>query len=161
MRTLTLAKLVEKSACIVQRDLFRRHFGDSVKITQDTVKSVASDFNWKWAAENLLSVEGYKAYRNRQTRISKAYNKVYNAAIIEIRKVYDDATAEARKTYRAAVAGAGEDYDAVNNIAGKIYEKACDGPCKVYYAAAFEPHKVYDAACAAAFAKIYNKDTPK
>ncbi len=55
---ITIEQLKDFDACEDQRDLFAKHFGTEVEITEVLCAEVAGIFDWGWAAENLLSNEG-------------------------------------------------------------------------------------------------------
>ena len=61
-RTLTLATLKSKGACVEQVALFRKMFGKSVQITEALCVEHASAFSWKWAAENLLTASAWATF---------------------------------------------------------------------------------------------------
>ena len=58
-RILTLATLRKKGACASQRRLFKRRFGDRVRVTEAGCESVAIEFSFSWAASHLLSPQAY------------------------------------------------------------------------------------------------------
>jgi len=55
--------LTKLKACNEQVQEFKKLFGDStVEITKELCLKHAQVFNWNWAATNLLTKDGYKAY---------------------------------------------------------------------------------------------------
>ena len=63
------AKLLEsKGACPNQVALFRERFGESVQVTEELCVAVDTEFNWDWAATNLLSARAQKAYSEATAR---------------------------------------------------------------------------------------------
>jgi hypothetical protein len=72
-RTLTLQTLIDKRACVEQIDLFRAKFGESVEVTEALCRSVASEFDWHWAGNNLLSKKGYDDYRAKRKPMDDDY----------------------------------------------------------------------------------------
>lgn len=53
-RLLTLATLVKKGACPIQRARFQDLFGESVRVTEALCEKHTSDFMFTWAIRNLL-----------------------------------------------------------------------------------------------------------
>jgi hypothetical protein len=60
--TLTIDTLTAKDACAPQVDLFRELFGESVTITPELCVEHAAQFDWGWAAENLLTPNSRAEY---------------------------------------------------------------------------------------------------
>jgi hypothetical protein len=57
--TITLKQLDEKNACLRQRDMFEKLFGESVELSEEVVEKHAHNFDINWCAQNLLSSELY------------------------------------------------------------------------------------------------------
>jgi hypothetical protein len=83
MRELTIKTLIAKGACKDQVELFKAAFGDSVDVTVTLCVEHAGQFNWSWAAHNLLS---------------KAGRTDYERAVAVARSDYERARAEAFAT---------------------------------------------------------------
>jgi hypothetical protein len=62
MRKLTLKTLIAKGACKDQVDLFKAAFGGRVDVTVALCVKHAGQFDWSWAARNLLSEAGRADY---------------------------------------------------------------------------------------------------
>ena len=88
---ITLTMLKSKHACPVQCSEFEKRFGDSIEVTPALCLSVASVFDWKWAAEHLLSPPARKAYYEAKAPAWKAYNEAIAPAL----KIYNEAKASA------------------------------------------------------------------
>ena len=70
MTELKLQTLIDMRACREQVDLFRTKFGESVDVTSELCESVASVFDFEWAARNLLPPA---AYAERERVMAPAY----------------------------------------------------------------------------------------
>jgi len=98
---ITLSLLESKGACDDQVRLFRTHFGECPAPLDDaTALRMASVFDFDWAAQNLLSPEGWKAYEEAEASLWKTYME----AKAPLLKAYDDAKAPLWKTYVDAMA---------------------------------------------------------
>ena len=82
---LTYEMLRAKKACAEQADKFRDLFPDGVVLTEALCVSHASDFDFGWAAENLLSARARKAYEKARA----------SAPALEAREAYRKAIAAA------------------------------------------------------------------
>ena len=95
--TIVMAKLLLKDlkgACAEQRTLFKQHFGKGGEVTLTKVLSVASDFNWNWAARHLLSAPALAEYGKAIAPARAEYGKVCATAWAEYGKVCATALAE-------------------------------------------------------------------
>ena len=108
-RELTLTHLIDANACSKQRELFQDTFGDSVTVTEELCLKHADDFEWSWAAENLLTTPARAEYDKVTTPARAECDKVKGAAWAEYDKVTDSAWAEYDKVRTAAWA----EYDKV------------------------------------------------
>jgi hypothetical protein len=61
-RILKLSTLIGLNACPDQVKLFRKTFGESVRVTERLCLSVIHEFNWCWAGEYLLSVSAHDKF---------------------------------------------------------------------------------------------------
>lgn len=87
MTELKLQTLIDLGACQPQVDLVRARFGESVDITPELCESVASDFDFEWAAENLLTATAYvKCERVRDASYAE-YEHVWDADFTEYLRV--------------------------------------------------------------------------
>ena len=87
---ITLSLLKSKGACADQVRLFRTHFGEGpAGLDDETALRMASVFDFDWAAQNLLSPEGRKAYEEARAPLLKTYVE----ARAPLRKTYDEAVA--------------------------------------------------------------------
>ena len=117
-RTLTLQTLIEKEACEEQVRLFKKMFGDSVLVTEELCVKYAGKFNFVWASENLLSVEGQQAYKAIVRQAWEAYVAIERPA----GEAYDAVTRSALEAYAAVTRSALEAYVAVNRSALEAYD---------------------------------------
>ena len=88
MRILTLKQLIEADACETQVNLFKKHFNKSVVVTEELAASLKENFNFDWAARNLLMSADARAEYGKVNAISRAeYHKVCAAAWAKYLKV--------------------------------------------------------------------------
>jgi len=101
-RILTSRQLCRAGACQQQVRRFRRMFGTQVEVTPELAASAASEYDWVWAAENLLNATAWKAYEEARATAWQAYDEARATAW----KAYEEARATARKAYEEARATA-------------------------------------------------------
>jgi hypothetical protein len=117
MKTLTLQTLKDKLVCAEAHAKFKLLFGESVIVTVELCEKHAKDFDWQWAAENLLSTPARAEYDkvrdptwaefDKVCEVVRAgYEKVCEDARAEFDKVCDPAWAEYRKMCARAFANA-------------------------------------------------------
>ena len=94
MTELKLQTLIDLRACQSQVDLFRTKFGESVDITPELCESVASDFDFEWAALELLKATALAEYRRERDAADAEYQRVMEAAYADYERVSDAAIAE-------------------------------------------------------------------
>ena len=99
---ITLAMLKKNGACADQAAEFARRFGDGVEATEQVCVSVASVFDWEWAARRFLTAAAGAAYREATAAAGAAYDEATAAA----EAAYDEATAAAGAAYSEAKARA-------------------------------------------------------
>ena len=99
---ITLAMLKEKGACTEQVAEFARRFGDGVEVTESVCVSVASVFDWEWAAQHFLTAAAEAAYSEATAPAGAAYSEARAAA----GAAYNEATAAAWTAYSEARAAA-------------------------------------------------------
>jgi hypothetical protein len=61
-RILKLSTLIDLGACSDQVELFRKTFGESVRVTEKFCLSASDKFSWRWAAYQLLSAQRLTEY---------------------------------------------------------------------------------------------------
>ena len=59
---ITAKQLESLGACADQVELFRHLFGERQKVTVALCRKYAANFDWDWAAANLLSAPALNAY---------------------------------------------------------------------------------------------------
>ena len=94
-RILTLKTLKRKGACIDQLELFEATFGKSAEVTVELAVKHASQFNFGWAACNLLTAAALAEYEKARAAARAAYEKARAAAFAEYEKARAAAFAEA------------------------------------------------------------------
>ena len=80
MVKITVELLTRKGACQDQVDKFRALYPEGVEPTRELCIAHASDFDWDWAAEHLLSAPAWKAYQEVAAPARKAYEEALAAA---------------------------------------------------------------------------------
>jgi len=119
MKTLTLQRLIDLGACADQRELFRETFGDSVDVTPELCVSVADKFDWRWAAEHLLSAPAWAEYERATAPAWAECERVEAPAWAE----YERVKALARAEYKRVEAPAWAEYQRVEaRTFGELYE---------------------------------------
>jgi hypothetical protein len=93
-RILKLSTLVEHNACSGQTKLFKKMFGNSVRVTEKLCLSVADKFNFSWAARNLLTPEALAEYCRVTAPALAEYDRVTASAWAEYDRVAAPAWAE-------------------------------------------------------------------
>jgi hypothetical protein len=73
--TLKVQTLIRKGACKDQVSLFRDRFGNSVEVTEALCLSVARNFDFIWAAQNLLTPTAFAEYRRAVMPVWAAYTR--------------------------------------------------------------------------------------
>jgi hypothetical protein len=121
MAILTLATLKAKGACADQCALFRSKFGDSVDVTPELCVSVAAQFDWGWAACNLLTAPALADYERATAAAWADYDR---AKAAPARADFERATAAAWADYERARAAAWADYDRAKAPALADYGRA-------------------------------------
>jgi hypothetical protein len=118
----TVDILESKKACLSQIKLFKEHFPNGSPLTVESALSVATIFDWGWAAHNLLSANGLKTYKEQRSPLYNTYrdqvaslwetcrkqtaplDKTYEEQIVSLRKTYDDQAASLSNTYEEQIA---------------------------------------------------------
>ena len=93
-KIITLRKLKAKRACQVQLDKFKELFGSKVEITLELCIKHAHDFNFNWAADNLLSASALAEYQRVTASAWAEYQRVTASAYAEYQRVTAPALAE-------------------------------------------------------------------
>jgi hypothetical protein len=88
---ITARLLKTKGACKGQVAKFTELFPKGVEVTEALCVIHAQDFDWNWAAYNLLPPELWKVYMETKDAASKVYDKARDAAS----KVYNETKAAA------------------------------------------------------------------
>jgi hypothetical protein len=96
-QVITAKLLVSMGACHEQVKLFRKLFGTSVKVTLKGCVKAASQFDFNWAAKNLLSAPAYAEYQRVRAPAYAECQRVTDAAYAEYQRVRDAAYAEYQK----------------------------------------------------------------
>jgi hypothetical protein len=99
---ITYDTLRTAGACQEQRELFRQLFPKGTEVTEELCVRHAQDFDWEWAAENLLDYAAWKAYRAAETSAWRVYTDTMASAW----EVYDDTRASAETAYTDTMASA-------------------------------------------------------
>jgi hypothetical protein len=106
-RILELQTLINNGACAEQVKLFREKFGESVFVTEDLCASVAHEFDFDWAAMNLLSPAAWAEYM----RVKDSAWTEYMCAASPARREYERAVKSGWAEYRRAAPAAWAEYE--------------------------------------------------
>jgi hypothetical protein len=120
--------LQAKNVCTEQADKFRALFPHGVVLTEALCIAHASDFNFTWAAANLLSTAAQEAYEKACAPARETYNKTLAVA----KKACEKACAAAWEAYDKAPAPSWEACDKACTTAWETYDKACATAWKTY-----------------------------
>ena len=101
-RVLLLSTLIKGDACSAQVKTFKALFGGSVEVTPELCLKMAAEFDWNWAAENLLTAAALAEYDKATAATRAEYYKVNAATWAE----YYKTTAATRAEYYKATAAA-------------------------------------------------------
>lgn len=85
---LTIDMLRSADACDDQVEKFAELFGSEVEVTPEICAQHVSEFNWHWAAENLLSPEKLEEYERIIAPASEKFENLYLEVIAEQRKFH-------------------------------------------------------------------------
>lgn len=124
-------KMLE-GACEPQRDLFSELFGEEVELTLELCIEHAAEFDWYWAAQNLLSPKSTAEYDNAISTARAAYKKASAAYNKALAAAYDNAFDSASEAFSKALAPACADYKKAIDSARAYYDKAFDSAFEVY-----------------------------
>ncbi len=140
MKTITLARLKELGACADKLLLFEELFGAEVAVTEEMCIKHSSDFDFNWAANNLLSATAFVDYERVRDTARAEYERVSDTAWDEYARVSATAWAEYKRVRDTARA----EYERIRATALVEYERVC--------AALVE----YERVIAVAFCRLFN-----
>ena len=113
MKTVTLEQLRSLGACSSQLKKFEEYFGSKFEVTEVLCVAHAHDFDWNWAAYNLLTASALTAYERVRAPARTEYQRVEALAWAEYYRVkapvldeYDRVTAPALAEYERVRASA-------------------------------------------------------
>jgi hypothetical protein len=114
----TVDILESNKACLSQIRLFKEHFPNGSPLTVESALSVASVFNWGWAAHNLLSAKGIETYKEQAASLRKTCKE----QTAPLYKTYEDQAAPLWKTCKEQTASLYKTYeDQVASLFASIY----------------------------------------
>jgi len=127
-KKITVELLRRLGACQEERDFFAKLFPDGTEVTVELCVKHAGDFDWSWAAEELLTFKAYDVYDADMDTVFAAQReaeKPIDAEYSEAMKPYEDAyqkvATEARRALEAA-----EELAGYNVVARKAYGEALE-----------------------------------
>ena len=97
---ITYRMLKAKGACYTQVELFKKTFPEGAKLSVELAVSVASKFDFDWAARNLLSEASRAAYEEAVAPLWAAYEE----AVAPLWAAYKEAKAPLWAAYEEAKA---------------------------------------------------------
>lgn len=103
-RVLTRETVVGEGPCSYYRNRFIERFPDSVEVTVELAVSQSEDWDWWWAAERLLTREGYKTFVSKNDELEEILlqrvrpyrqllNEAYTAYYAEFDRLFAENTA--------------------------------------------------------------------
>ena len=75
MKTITIDMLYALDACQTEVSRFIHLFGQSVEVTPEACAAVAGQFNWTWAAFNLLPSPLWDEYARQHAPLWDEYDR--------------------------------------------------------------------------------------
>lgn len=130
-RTLEFQTVRRFGPCWEYRSKLQERYPESVEVTVELAVSQANDWDWYWAAENLLTTDGYHAFCDRASdaererqKVIEPYNNVRRAMRQAMKAEYD-------RVRREEIAKGVNEWDA-GNTASKLYYKLTDMLPNVY-----------------------------
>jgi hypothetical protein len=134
-RTLTHATLMAEGPCSTYRARFTERFPEKVEVTVELAVSQASDWDWYWAAEQLLSRDGYRHWKKQ---LAASEEEHYNSL-----RPYEDLLSNAWDVaYRVREA----DFEELHGVRGKNEDDAWDAATQKFREALVIPRAALDAA---------------
>lgn len=155
-RVLTLDTVLAEEPCGFYRRQFTDRFPVSVEVTTDLAKSQAAEWDWFWAAEMLLSYEGFQMWLEIYRKAMNARDEaVANwSAGAAAREAYDKAD-EAYNRVHEEVYAATNDWDAAYNEAYDASRKISRVADAVLIAVRKVTREIYNETIAVKWAEIY------
>src|SRR4030042_882794 len=103
-RIITLQQLKDAKACKDHILFFENTFGNSAKITEESILKVYDKFDWNFAAEHFLSEKAFAEYQKKIAPALAEYEKIVAPAFAEYKKIVAPAFAEYKKKIAPALA---------------------------------------------------------
>ncbi len=119
MKTITLKRLKELGACADELLKFEQLFGAEVAVTEEAFVKHYQDFNFNWAANNLLSAHALVDYERVIAHALADYERVRDAALAEYDRVSDPVWDECMRVIDPASA----EYERVRDAAWAEYRR--------------------------------------
>lgn len=162
-RYITRRQLVAKRACQGYLRKFSELFPlGYVQVTQENAVKYALNFDWYWAAEELLHSDLWKAWRQDAgvaERAANAKRQRANNDMREANRVAENALSTAREAH---LFGARSAYDrGAFTVAEQAYHAAADANWRAFEDASNEADKEYQEIIAVAFAQAYLASPPE
>lgn len=154
-RTLTRAALLREEPCYTYSSRFIDRFPESgVAVTVELAVEQAEDWDWWWAANSLLTPEGYQQWRE----IQRAAEPVYEDSLRPYNDLVNRAYELAAKTRAKIMRGMdfySKEWDAANDRASAAEQEILEIPRAASKAAYRVAGKHLHRAEAKAFAEIF------
>lgn len=109
---ITAEYLANMGACSPQVEHFQDLFGDSVELTVELAAKHATEFEWTWAADSLLSEAASEEFEHREHVIRLDYVRVLRDA----QGPLDEILAKAKTAFEHAAQGYHQ-----NDVGGEAY----------------------------------------
>jgi len=155
-RVLTRETVMRGNPCDEYRERFNERFPESVEVTVELAVSQAEDWDWYWAASQLLTTNGYNTFCNNQ----RTAEGKYDAVMQPYRVLMDAAYSEADSVYQQALnEGYTLHYTVRYDRANKAYAEVMAVPRAAIAAARKIAQKRLNEAHAKAWAEIFISET--
>jgi len=160
-----IAKQLEKlKACQKQIDRFRELFGESVEVSEKLCLKHAEEFDWHWAAGNLLSAPARQEYERIEAPAQQKYELVKAQARQEYKRVEAQACQEYERIRTQALSSVYQtswEYERVEAPAWQEYKRIRTQACQEYERVEAPAWREYKRAQAEVFGKIASRQSTK
>ena len=153
-RILTRRTVLDHHPCSTYRSRFTQRFPEQVEVTVGLAVIQAMDWDWKWAAEELLSYDGYQAWRKQQDAALDVHEATMRPYFELSAVAYSTASAKRRERV-AELTGGGMSHGKAVDLAWEEFDQDLEPSYAATAAVERISNKRYQQALAKAWAEIY------
>lgn len=161
-RVLTRETVEAGNPCYTYSERFEERFPESVEVTVELALSQADDWDWWWAARNLLTKDGYQEYSRRAIEAERIFDSTMHPYWEAVDRKATPAWERHQETERREMAN-GKSYGEAYRIALAVYEEEIAIEVAARDAVYKVANRRLQEAKARAWAEIYisEKDSPE